>query len=154
MPGREFDNFLVIGKRYSIRSDGRSGGLLWQQVLEFCVDSVGHRLDATHLLYSGIDSRGFLNGHQINGIESLKQREAGVSSLGIGVQHRAKSFDRARRKGTGVVVRGLRHTLKGRYQRRFAVLLETPGNGADNPVLDLVIYVAQDRRIQSGISMV
>jgi hypothetical protein len=44
--------------------------------------------------------------------------------------------------------------LKGRYQRRFAVLLETPGNGADNPVLDLVIYVAQDRRIQSGISMV
>ena len=56
MPDQEFDDILVIRQSYSMPSDGRTS-LLRKQVLEFCVDAVGHGLDATHLLYSGIDTR-------------------------------------------------------------------------------------------------
>ena len=127
---RELEDIRVIRRSYSMPSGGRSASLLPKQALEFCVDAVGHSLDATHLLYSGIDGRRFLNGHQVNGIERLEQREAAVTSLRIGVQHRAQRFDGARRQGAGLVVRRLRHTLKGRYQRRFAILPEATGDSA------------------------
>jgi hypothetical protein len=72
MSDRELEDSPVIRRSLSMPGSGRSARLLWKQALESCVNAVGHGLDPTQLLYSGIDSRRFLNGHQVNGIEGLK----------------------------------------------------------------------------------
>ena len=92
VPDRELEDIPVIRRSYSMPSGGRGASLLRKQRLEFCVDAVGHGLDSTHLRYSGIDSRRFLNGHQVNGIEGFEQREAAVQSRRVGMQHRAQSL--------------------------------------------------------------